>query len=71
MAFGVDSWLEEKGMEWERVYTFPDISQHGPLGNTFPFANVNSLCQMLSLGCPKPKVGVSIVAFLVVEKESV
>lgn len=55
----------------KRVYTFPDANQRGPLGNTFPFANVNSLCQMLYLGCPKPKVGICTVAFLVIEKESV
>lgn len=35
----------------------PDINQHGPLRNTFPFANVSSFCQVLYLGCPKPKAG--------------
>lgn len=64
------AWRKGEGVG-KRVYTFPNINQHGPLGNTFPFANVSSFCQMLSLGCPQPKAGVSTVAFLVLEREGV
>lgn len=53
----------------KQACSLPDISQPDPLGNTFPFVNADGFCRMCYIDCPKSKVGVSIVAFLVVEQE--
>lgn len=58
--------LKERGGNGKESLHFPNIHQHAPLRNPFPFTNVNSSCQMLSSVCPKPKVGVSTLDFLVI-----